>query len=49
MLAWCTKTSKLGGIPNISYGPRKLVQLGNIFNNGVECISGTIQGPEKQQ
>ena len=30
MSAWCPKTSKLGGIPNISYEPRKPIQLGTI-------------------
>ena len=52
--AWCPKTSKLGGIPNISYKPRKPIPLGNMFNNGVEYISGVLnfqdkfQGPEKK-
>ena len=53
--AWCPKTSKLGCIPNISYKPRKPIPLGNMFNNGVEYISGVLtfqdkfQGPEKKQ
>ena len=42
MLEWCTKTSKLGGIPNISYETLKPVPLGNMFKNRVECISGVL-------
>ena len=55
MSAWCPKTSKLGGIPNIPYKLRKPATLGTMFNNGVECISGVltfqyiVQGLEKQQ
>ena len=47
------KTSKLGGLPNISFEPRKRVPLGTMFKNGVECISGIlsvqgiVQGPER--
>ena len=52
---WCPKTSKLGGIPNLSYEPHKPAPLGTMFENGVGCISGVlafqdiVQGPEKQQ
>ena len=55
MSAWCTKTSKLGIIPNISYEPRKPITLGTMFKNGIEFISGMFtfqdifQGSEKQQ
>ena len=55
MSAWCPKSSKLVGIPNISYEPRKPIPLGNMFKNGGVCISGVftfqyiVQGPEKQQ
>ena len=38
--AWRPKTSKLGGLPNTSFEPRKPVPLGTMFKNGVECISG---------
>ena len=55
MTAWCPKTSKLGGIPNISYEPHKPAPLCTMLNNGAKCISGVfysqdiVQGPGKQQ
>eukprot|EP00957_Ditylum_brightwellii_P078816 5993654-Ditylum_brightwellii.AAC.1 len=55
MSGWRPKTSKLGGLPNISLEPCKPVPLGTMFKNGVECISSIlffqdiVQGPEKQQ
>ena len=55
MSAWRPKTSKLGGLPNISFEPRKPVPLGTMFKNGVECISGifafqdVVMGAENQQ
>eukprot|EP00957_Ditylum_brightwellii_P117528 8963754-Ditylum_brightwellii.AAC.1 len=55
MSGWRPITSKLGGLPNISFEPCKLVPLGTMFKIGVECISGTlsfqdiVQGPERQQ
>ena len=55
MNGWRPKTSKLGGLPNISFEPRKPVPLGTMFKNGVECISGVfayqdyVMGAEVQQ
>ncbi len=49
------KTTKLGGLPNYTFEPRKPVPLGTMFRNGVECISGCISFqdivmlPEHQQ
>jgi hypothetical protein len=54
MSGWRPKTSKLGGLPNYTYEPRKPVPLGTMFRNGVECISGilvyqdVVQNPEQQ-
>ncbi|MGL5936847.1 MAG: hypothetical protein ACRCZI_14630, partial [Cetobacterium sp.] len=42
MSAWRPKTSKRGGLPNITYEPRKPVPLGTQFRNGVECYTGCI-------
>jgi hypothetical protein len=42
MSGWHPKTSKLGGLPNYTYKPRKPIPLGTIFQNGVECISGLL-------
>jgi hypothetical protein len=42
MSGWKPKTSKLGGLPNYTYEPRKPVDLGTMFRNGVECTSGLI-------
>ena len=54
MSGWRPKTSKLGGLPNYTWEPRKPVPLGTMFRNGVECISGilvhqdVVQLPELQ-
>ena len=54
MSAWKPKTSKLGGLPNYTYEPRKPVPLGTMIRNGVECKTGIlvfqdiVQNPEKQ-
>ena len=54
MAGWRPKTSKLGGLPNYTFEPRKPVPLGTMFRNGVECISGAlmfqdvVQNPEMQ-
>ena len=40
MSAWCPKTTKTGGLPNITFEPRKPVELGTMIRNGVDCISG---------
>ena len=42
MSGWCPKTSKLGGLPNYTFEPRKPVPLGTMFKNGAECKSGLI-------
>jgi Transposase IS4 len=55
MSGWRPKTSKLGGLPNISYEPRKPVPLGTMLRNAAECVTGCLvyqdisQNPEKQQ
>ena len=54
MSGWRPKTSKLGGLPNYTYEPRKPVSLGTMLRNGVECICGmlvfqdVVQLPEHQ-
>jgi hypothetical protein len=54
MSGWRPKTSKLGGLPNYTFEPRKPIPLGTMFRNGVECVSGilvvqdVVQNPEKQ-
>jgi hypothetical protein len=42
MSGWSPKTSKLGGLQNYTYEPRKPVLLGSMFRNGVECMSGIL-------
>jgi hypothetical protein len=55
MSGWRPKTSKFGGLPNLTFEPRKPVPLGTQFKNGVECISGILAfqdpviAPEKQK
>jgi hypothetical protein len=55
MSGWRPKTSKLGGLPNITFEPRKPVPLGTQFKNGIECLAGTmafqdiVQAPEIQK
>lgn len=55
MSGWRPKTSKLGGLPNLTFEPRKPVPLGTQFKNGIECLAGTIvfqdilQAPEVQK
>jgi hypothetical protein len=55
MSGWRPKTSKTGGLPNISFEPRKPVPLGTMFRNGVECFTGclvyqdVVQNVEEQQ
>jgi len=47
-------TTKLGGLPNYTFEPRKPIPLGTMFRNGVECVSGIlavqdiVQNPEQQ-
>ena len=42
MSAWRPKTSKTGGLPNITYEPRKPKPLGTMFKNGVEAMTGIV-------
>ena len=55
MSGWKPKTSKYGGLPNITSEPRKPVDLGTQLKNGVECLSGVlayqdiVAAPEKQR
>jgi hypothetical protein len=42
MSGWRPKTSKLGGLPNITWEPRKPISLGTMFKNGAECKTGII-------
>jgi len=55
MSAWKPKTSKTGGLPNLTNEPRKPVDLGSQLRNGVECFTGVlayqdvVMGPEKQR
>jgi hypothetical protein len=54
MSGWRPKTSKLGGLPNITFEPRKPTPLVTMFRNGAECFSGVlvfqdaVQAPEVQ-
>jgi len=40
MSGWRPKSSATGGLPNITYEPRKPVNLGTMVRNGAECITG---------
>ncbi|CAB9530025.1 hypothetical protein SEMRO_2714_G335340.1 [Seminavis robusta] len=42
MSGWRPKTSKTGGLPNISFEPRKPVPLGTMLRNAVECMTGCL-------
>jgi hypothetical protein len=42
MSGWKPKTSKRGGLPNITHEPRKPVDLGTMFRNGAECHTGVL-------
>ena len=42
MSGWRPKTSKLGGLPNCTFEPRKPVPLGTMLRNGVEAITGIL-------
>jgi hypothetical protein len=54
MSGWRPKTSKLGGLPNYTFEPRKPISLGSMFRNGAECTTGLfayqdpVQLPEHQ-
>ena len=40
MSGWRTETTAIGGLPNITFEPRKPVDLGTKIKNGCECIIG---------
>ena len=42
MVGWRPKTTKLGGLPNYTWEPRKPIQLGTLLRNAAECIVGGI-------
>jgi hypothetical protein len=55
MSAWRPKTSATGGLPNVTYKPRKPKPLGTMFKNGVKgttCILVTqdvVEGSASQR
>ena len=42
MSAWRPKTTKTGGLPNITYEPRKPKPLGTMLRNGVKATTGIM-------
>ena len=40
MSGWRPKTSKTGGLPNLTNEPRKTASLGTMLRNAMECITG---------
>lgn len=42
MIGWCPKTSKLGGLPNYTYEPRKPVPLGTMLRDTAEASTAII-------
>ncbi len=42
MSAWRPKTLATGGLPNVTYEPRKPKPLGTMFKNGVEGTTGRL-------
>ena len=42
MCGWRPKTTATGGLPNITFEPRKPKNLGTMVKNGAECISGIM-------
>ena len=42
MSGWRPKTSATGGLPNITFEPRKPKNLGTMIRNSAECITGMI-------
>ena len=55
MSRWHSKTPKLGGLPNCTHEPRKLVSLCVMLNNAAECnvgaifCNGVVQNPDNNQ
>jgi len=41
-IAWCPKTTKLGGLPNYSYEPRKPKGLGTMLKDIAEAVIGVL-------
>jgi hypothetical protein len=54
MSGWKPKNSKTGGMPNLTFEPRKPVDLGTMFRNSAECHTGIfvhidpVMCPERQ-
>ena len=54
MSGWRPKTSKTGGLPNITHEACKPVPLGTMIRNAVKCVTGIfvhhdiVQGPVHQ-
>jgi hypothetical protein len=42
MSGWRPKTTMTGGLPKLTWEPRKPVPLGTIFRNGVEASTGIL-------
>jgi hypothetical protein len=42
MSGWRPKTTTTGGMPNITFEPRKPVDLGTMITNGCKCITGML-------
>ena len=42
MSGWRPKNSKSGGLPNISFEPRKPVTLGTMLRDATECATGMM-------
>jgi hypothetical protein len=40
MVGWRPKTTKTGGLPHLTWEPRKPVDLGTMIRNAVECTTG---------
>jgi Transposase IS4 len=48
MSGWRPKTSKRGGLPNITFEPRKPVPLGTMLRNACECVTGVLINQDVQ-
>jgi hypothetical protein len=42
MSGWKPKNSESGGLPNISFEPRKPVPLGTMLQDAAECVTGIM-------
>jgi hypothetical protein len=45
----CSTRVYLGGLPKLSWEPRKPVPLGTMFLNGAECTSGILMSQDIMQ